>query len=323
MRTYPSGIRVNSSNLDPSFFWRQGIQIVALNWQHCDKGMMLNKGMFAGSHGWVLKPLEYRGKDPASKLPEAAPSQEAQTTSATPDEKKNPEVIPPSRRTLHLSIEIYAGQSIPLPKSDSHDRSFRPYVSCQLHVERPKDSIHAPAKDSDSNDGSVKYKTKTKSCSGVDPDFGGQMLQFPSAPGVLEELSFVRSVKSTMFARTHSASLFLQNHASRTLVSSPISYNLRSTPGICSYNALRPAWSLRFLLKKGSLQWQTMPRQRLVLVSERYVASGLFTRHTFPESAPSNPCFLQVCYARLCFDFASFFPPRLRDADWVTPADSK
>lgn len=56
MRTYPSAFRIRSSNLDPSVFWRKGIQIVALNWQNWDAGMMLNEGMFAGTGGYVLKP---------------------------------------------------------------------------------------------------------------------------------------------------------------------------------------------------------------------------------------------------------------------------
>jgi hypothetical protein len=56
MRAYPSGLRIRSSNLDPSLFWRKGIQIVALNWQNWDEGMMLNEGMFAGTGGYVLKP---------------------------------------------------------------------------------------------------------------------------------------------------------------------------------------------------------------------------------------------------------------------------
>lgn len=40
MRTYPSALRISSSNLDPVSFWRKGIQIVALNWQKWDEGMM-------------------------------------------------------------------------------------------------------------------------------------------------------------------------------------------------------------------------------------------------------------------------------------------
>lgn len=172
MRAYPSGMRVNSSNLDPSFFWRQGIQIVALNWQNCDKGMMLNKGMFARSKGWVLKPEEYRGAAWRERLSLTGVKHETQ------------------RHTVHLSIQIFAGQNLPLPKGDAHDRSFRPYVSCQLHVERPRDSIHSKGESDDS--GSAKYKRRTTTCSSADPDFGGQTLQFPSAPGVIEQLSFLR-----------------------------------------------------------------------------------------------------------------------------------
>ena len=36
MRAFPSGKRVSSSNLDPTFFWRKGVQMVALNWQRFD-----------------------------------------------------------------------------------------------------------------------------------------------------------------------------------------------------------------------------------------------------------------------------------------------
>src|SRR2546423_8065853 len=53
-------MRENSSNFDPCFFWRQGIQMVVLNWQRLDKAKMLNEGMFTGEEGWVLKPKWYR-----------------------------------------------------------------------------------------------------------------------------------------------------------------------------------------------------------------------------------------------------------------------
>ncbi|RMJ15286.1 hypothetical protein CDV36_005068 [Fusarium kuroshium] len=56
MRTYPSGARIDSSNMDPSSFWRKGIQMVSLNWQMWDTGMMINSGMFEDTQGWVLKP---------------------------------------------------------------------------------------------------------------------------------------------------------------------------------------------------------------------------------------------------------------------------
>jgi hypothetical protein len=60
MRAYPKGLRLTSSNLNPAVFWRAGVQIVALNWQRWDAGMMQNEAMFAGTPGWVLKPEGYR-----------------------------------------------------------------------------------------------------------------------------------------------------------------------------------------------------------------------------------------------------------------------
>ena len=128
--------------------------------------------MFAGTKGWVLKPPEYRGTAWFAKEPSL---------------KGLDNIGDTHRRTLNLSVEVYAGQAIPLPTGHAHAKGFRPYVSCQLH------SIHAKDKDQDtSNGGSPKYKQRTKTSSGTDPDFGGQVLQFPSAPGILEELSFLR-----------------------------------------------------------------------------------------------------------------------------------
>ncbi len=60
MRAYPKGTRVDSSNMDPSIYWRKGVQMVAVNWQKWDEGTMVNRGMFEGSGGWVLKPPSYR-----------------------------------------------------------------------------------------------------------------------------------------------------------------------------------------------------------------------------------------------------------------------
>ncbi|KLJ09700.1 hypothetical protein EMPG_14873 [Blastomyces silverae] len=186
MRTYPSGLRVNSSNLDPSFYWRQGIQIVALNWQNCDKGMMINEGMFAGHRGWVLKPETYRGK--------AWPIGAAERT-----EKSFKNIA--RHHILNLSIEVFAGQNIPLPEGDDHAKSFRPYVACQLYLERLKDHIHA-TENVKGGTGTAKYKAQTKAGVGSDPDFGGQVMHFPNAPVTLEELSFVRfKVKDREFGK--------------------------------------------------------------------------------------------------------------------------
>lgn len=58
MRTYPAGLRIDSSNFNPVFFWAFGIQLVALNYQTDDLPMHINTAMFEenGSCGYVCKP---------------------------------------------------------------------------------------------------------------------------------------------------------------------------------------------------------------------------------------------------------------------------
>ncbi|KAL8733993.1 MAG: hypothetical protein Q9166_001754 [cf. Caloplaca sp. 2 TL-2023] len=175
MRAFPSGTRVTSSNLDPAVFWRKGVQIVALNWQKFDAGVMLNEGMFAGSAGWVLKPRGYRGQSQGQK-------------SGVSDESQSDAI---AHKTLSLSIDILAGQDLPLPLGDHKPDGFSPYVKCELHIEKPEErtggTIEGGGK---SKDGEWKYKTK--SSRGIEPDFGGETARFLELPGVVEELSFVR-----------------------------------------------------------------------------------------------------------------------------------
>ncbi|KAL4901311.1 hypothetical protein BDW74DRAFT_85064 [Aspergillus multicolor] len=182
MRVYPYGLRVNSSNLDPTFFWRRGAQIVALNWQNSDKGMMLNQGMFAGEQGWILKPQGYRSTEPES--------------------------APITRRTVDLSIEVLAGQDLALPPGDKSEKGFHPYVACYLHVETPEDAANSDLKGDDSTDSEkTSYKRVIKSAEGSNPDFGSQILQFPTLSGVVEELTFVRfKVKDDEIGRDSLAS---------------------------------------------------------------------------------------------------------------------
>jgi len=57
-RVYPVSTRVNSSNFDPMNAWSAGVQMVALNYQTMDKGMLLNSALFEHSNGgcgYVLK----------------------------------------------------------------------------------------------------------------------------------------------------------------------------------------------------------------------------------------------------------------------------
>jgi hypothetical protein len=161
MRAYPKGIRVSSSNLDPTLFWRQGVQMVALNWQKFDAGVMLNEGMFANTGGWVLKPVTHRG--------------EAQLL-----------VGNDGSHGSKFSIEILAGQNIPLPKEISA-ADFHPLVKCELHVEVPGDWEPMSTKEKDGE-----FKAKTKASKGCNPDFKGQLITFDKLPSIAPELGFVR-----------------------------------------------------------------------------------------------------------------------------------
>ncbi|KAM7187920.1 PLC-like phosphodiesterase, TIM beta/alpha-barrel-containing domain containing protein [Rhypophila sp. PSN 637] len=162
MRIYPKGIRVDSSNPDPSFHWRRGVQMVAMNWQKTDEGMMLNDAMFANTNGWVLKPCGY-------------------LTADTTDYETTP------KRTLNLRITIMAAQYLPLPEESSRDsgffgpeKGFRPHVKVELHVEKQHKS--------------VEYEHETPPRVGNNPDWGksGVSFEFFNITNVMEQLSFVR-----------------------------------------------------------------------------------------------------------------------------------
>lgn len=181
MRAYPHSFRVDSSNLDPSLYWRKGVQMVALNWQKWDEGMMLNTAMFDSEKGWVLKPSGYLSSDTSTSQAEAHP-----------------------HRTLNLKITVLAGQHIPLPESSTNNSTkslnvsgvsgadFRPYVKCELHVEKDEERA-GKAIEGGGRAREGQYKQKTKSRETNNPDFGkGMVLDFCNIPKVVEELSFVR-----------------------------------------------------------------------------------------------------------------------------------
>ncbi|KAI1073803.1 PLC-like phosphodiesterase [Whalleya microplaca] len=194
MRTYPSGMRIGSSNLDPPSFWRKGIQIVALNWQKWDEGMMLNEGLFAGTGGYVLKPEGYRGRKaiaPTTATTTTTPA--SSSTEKVGDDKvvsaplSDPPIV---HQTLDLKITVLAAQNLPLPEEDDKASGFKPYVKVELHTEPPHEHLAQIGKPS----GKAKegeYKAKTKSQRGVDPDFKGEELSFSGVVGVVPELAFV------------------------------------------------------------------------------------------------------------------------------------
>ncbi|KAF6838904.1 phospholipase c [Colletotrichum plurivorum] len=167
MRAFPNGARVDSSNPDPSPFWRKGVQMVALNWQYLDEGMMLNEGMFADEMGWVVKPEKYRGTDKST---------ETEVDAAPPDD-------------LELTVTIIAGQNIWAPSSSDSDSSrsaqnLRPFVKCELHVEIGAGNGKAADEDD--------FKLKTGSRKTDHPEWENARLKFPKISRVVQELSFVR-----------------------------------------------------------------------------------------------------------------------------------
>jgi hypothetical protein len=199
MRAFPNGRRVDSSNPpDPSLFWRGGVQMVALNWQCWDEGMVLNEAMFAGSDGWVLKPRGYRSGD-------ARPATTMTTTATTTTTTQAVDAV--AHRTLDLKVTFYAGQHIPLPEArqkgdastgaavgvGSGSKRFRPYVKVDLIVERPEERAGKPIEgEAKARDG--QYKMKTEPGETENPDWGknGDCLNFSGVRLVVEELSFVR-----------------------------------------------------------------------------------------------------------------------------------
>ncbi|EXJ78011.1 hypothetical protein A1O3_09170 [Capronia epimyces CBS 606.96] len=187
MRVFPKGTRINSSNTDPTFHWRQGAQMVALNWQKLDKGMMLNEGMFAGTKGWVLKPEGYRYNE-AHRQVHGTPT------------------IAPRTQWLDLEVRLLAAQRLPLPadKDASYASKIRPYVRLQLHVDTHgppgqgkgpnvpnKAQLDADAGSGDEIDDKY-YKRRSATSRSDCPDFGNEKLSWMKISEVVEELSFLR-----------------------------------------------------------------------------------------------------------------------------------
>ena len=204
MRVFPSGLRVRSDNLDPSIFWRKGVQMVALNWQRWDEGMMLNEGMFSGSKGWVLKPRGYLGRRHlANKV-----SSHGTTTEDNRSKEEDNQADAITHKTLTLTVSILAAQDIPIPLGKTSASDLRPYVKIELHVEKPAERTGAPIEGGGKSKDEGQYKQRTRTGKGTEVDFGAEQVQFRGVPGVVEELSFVRYGKFLFFLLLH---LFLRH----------------------------------------------------------------------------------------------------------------
>ena len=103
-RTYPAGSRIDSSNYLPILPWALGCQMVSLNFQTPDTGLLLNDGRFRenGGCGYVLKPDEL--------LQLQAPAR-----------KKPP-------KPLKLTIRVLSGHCLPKPRKKDNSSCIDPYV---------------------------------------------------------------------------------------------------------------------------------------------------------------------------------------------------
>ncbi|KAK3066912.1 hypothetical protein LTR53_016531 [Teratosphaeriaceae sp. CCFEE 6253] len=159
MRVYPKGTRVTSSNLDPTPFWRQGVQVVALNWQEVDSALMQNEAMFAGTGGWILKPPGFY---------------DLNTTTI-------------KRSTLDLTVRILAAQSLVPARSSTPDV----YVKCQLHVASSMEKLAGQIPNEGGKKGG-EWKRRSAVRHSHEPDFGGEALPLLGVEDVVPALSFVR-----------------------------------------------------------------------------------------------------------------------------------
>ena len=101
-RVYPEGTRIGSGNVDPIPMWLCGVQMVAMNYQTSDTGLLLNQGLFRGYNGncgYVLKP-------------------------------SFSEFSPHSRR---LWLQICCGHRLPRPDGSRNAEVSSPMVAVSLH----------------------------------------------------------------------------------------------------------------------------------------------------------------------------------------------
>lgn len=169
VRVYPKGTRVTSTNYEPHRYWSAGMQLVALNWQTCDLGYVINYAMFQrnGRSGYVLKPHALRSHDKSLLL----------------------------KRTRHyLDITVISAQQLPLPK-DANGReiidksALDPYVEVSLHL--PDWGLYSSPPTS-ASPFQVSYRTSGVKNNGFNPVWE-EALSLPfEVVGDMRELVFVR-----------------------------------------------------------------------------------------------------------------------------------
>jgi hypothetical protein len=111
---YPSGLRFTSSNQESAVFWRHGAQMVALNFQKFDLGMMQNEALFGGTGGMVLKPNYIHSPPP-------------QPVYLTIDVTL--------LLRVRLTTKVIGASGLPCPEGLKDIRKLSPYVRVELRTE--------------------------------------------------------------------------------------------------------------------------------------------------------------------------------------------
>jgi len=123
-RTYPAGVRVNSSNYNPTLAWSVGCQLVALNFQTNDSNMLMNDGRFKenGGCGYVLKPANVMGEEPGESL---------------------------FKSGMKLKIRVIGGTGMPKPGGNTTGETIDPYVRVTVHDVLAEKNSKATEEDQD------------------------------------------------------------------------------------------------------------------------------------------------------------------------------
>ena len=123
-RTYPSGLRTDSSNYDPTFGWLAGAQIVALNYQTGDINMQLNAGRFRTNRncGYVMKPMRML----SPKGQEALKVYHSKKKPKWGDVFWGPGCA--NAYPVKVTIAVISGQSLPKPNGSTRGEIIDPYV---------------------------------------------------------------------------------------------------------------------------------------------------------------------------------------------------
>ena len=183
MRAYPEWKRIGSSNLDPSVYWRKGVQMAAVNAQTWDEGTMVNRGMFEGTGGWVLKTSNLRPAESESKTwnPDGKNREEAEagidriaedkTVQATPI-TETPETLSPTSATSEGQAPIglgLTGLSLEEPEHASRRLPRAAALDPPMSPPSKRDRARAPRPSNASSNPMMPMSPKTTSTSITSP----------------------------------------------------------------------------------------------------------------------------------------------------------